>query len=163
MPHGGIMPLSPSAQKVQQALDAFGLKLEVVELPGSTRTSAEAANAIGCQVEQIAKSIVFQAANSGRPVLVIASGPNRVNEKKVEAWIGEPIRKADPDYVRQRTGFVIGGVPPVGHAEPPLTFIDQDLLKYEVIWAAAGTPNAVFRLTPDELVRITGGKVVQVS
>ncbi|RPI78399.1 MAG: YbaK/EbsC family protein, partial [Chloroflexi bacterium] len=90
MKHGFNIPLSPSAQKVQQALDAFGLKLEVVELPDSTRTSAEAARAIGCQVEQIAKSIVFQAANSDRPVLVIASGPNRVNEKKVEAWIGEP-------------------------------------------------------------------------
>ena len=157
------MSLSHSARKVQQALNAIGLQLEVVELPASTRTSQEAAQAIGCQVAQIAKSIVFQAGSSQRPVLVIASGPNRVNEKEIERLVGEPIGKADADYVRRRTGYVIGGVPPLGHAEPLQTFIDQDLLQYPEIWAAAGTPHAVFHLTPDELLRITGGLVIKVT
>jgi len=157
------MSLSHSARKVQQALNAIGLQLEVVELPASTRTSQEAAQAIGCQVAQIAKSIVFQAGSSQRPVLVIASGPNRVNEKEIERLVGEPIGKADADYVRRRTGYVIGGVPPLGHAEPLQTFIDQDLLQYPEIWAAAGTPHAVFHLTPEELLHITGGLVVKVT
>lgn len=149
--------------KVQQALDAIGLPLEVIELPESTRTSQEAAQAIGCQVGQIAKSIIFQALTSHRPVLVIASGPNRVSEKVIEALLGEAIRKADADFVRQRTGFVIGGVPPVGHAETLVTFIDQDLLEYREIWAAAGTLHAVFRLSPDDLIRMTGGRIISVK
>ena len=157
------MSLSHSARKVQQALNVIGLQFEVVELPASTRTSQEAAQAIGCQVAQIAKSIVFKANSSQRPVLVIASGPNRVNEKGIEKLVGEPIGKADADYVRRRTGYVIGGVPPLGHAEPLQTFIDQDLLQYPEIWAAAGTPHAVFHLTPDELLRITGGLVIKVT
>lgn len=156
-------PLSPSAQRVQTALEALGFTLEVVELPASTRTAAEAAQAVGCQVGQIVKSLVFRGKRSGRPVLVETSGANRVNEKKIEALIGEPLGKADADFVRQVTGFVIGGVPPVGHAQPIETFIDRDLLQYEHIWAAAGTPNAVFRLTPEDLVRMTGGKVVDVT
>jgi len=157
------MSLSSSAQKVQQALQAIGLQLEVVELPASTRTSQEAAQAIGCQVGQIAKSIVFRAGTSQQAVLVIASGPNRVNEKAIEELTGEPIGKADADFVRQKTGFVIGGVPPVGHVEHLQTFIDQDLLQYADIWAAAGTPHAVFHLTPNELLRMTGGLVVKVT
>jgi prolyl-tRNA editing enzyme YbaK/EbsC (Cys-tRNA(Pro) deacylase) len=155
--------LSASARRVQQALAALGMDLQVVELPASTRTSAEAAQAVGCQVGQIAKSLVFKALHSQRPVLVIASGANRVDEKKIEALISEPAGKADADFVRQRTGFVIGGVPPLGHSEPLVTFIDQDLFNYVEIWAAAGTPNAVFRLAPDDLVRMTGGQVVRVS
>ena len=157
------MSLSSSALKVQQALDAIGMQLEVVELPASTRTSLEAAQAVECQVGQIAKSIIFQALTSQRPVLVIASGPNRINEKVIEELIGETIGKAGADFVRQRTGFVIGGVPPVGHTEQLETFIDQDLLQYPEIWAAAGTSHAVFRLTPDELLRMTGGKVIKVT
>ena len=157
------MSLSSSAQKVQQALQAIGLQLEVVELPASTRTSQEAAQAIGCLVGQIAKSIVFRAGTSQQAVLVIASGPNRVNEKAIEELTGEPIGKADADFVRQKTGFVIGGVPPVGHVEHLQTFIDQDLLQYADIWAAAGTPHAVFHLTPNELLRMTGGLVVKVT
>ena len=156
------MSLSQSALKVQKALNAFGLQLEVIELPASTRTSQEAAQAIGCQVGQIAKSIIFQALTSHRPVMVIASGPNRVNEDVIEVLIGEAIGKADADFVHQRTGFVIGGVPPVGHIEHIETFIDQDLLQYSEIWAAAGTPHAVFRLTPDDLQRITDGMLVKV-
>jgi prolyl-tRNA editing enzyme YbaK/EbsC (Cys-tRNA(Pro) deacylase) len=157
------MSLSSSALKVQQALDAIGLRLEVVELPDSTRTSVEAAQAVGCQVGQIAKSIIFKALISDRPILVIASGPNRVNEKVIGELIGEPIGKADADFVRQRTGFVIGGVPPVGHSERLETFIDQDLLQYPEIWAAAGTPHAVFRLMPEDLVRMTCGLVIKIS
>ena len=152
--------LSPSARKVQEALNALGMPLEVVELPGSTRTAVEAAQAVGCQVGQIVKSLVFKAKRSERPILVIASGPNRVDERRIEALIGEPLGKADANFVRQRTGFVIGGVPPVGHLERLLTFIDQDLLLYQQIWAAAGTPHAVFRLTPDDLLKMTGGQVV---
>ncbi len=157
------MSLSASALKVQQALNAIGMLLEVVELPGSTRTAQEAAQAVGCQVGQIAKSIIFQALASHRPILVIASGPNRVNEKVIEELIGEAIAKADADFVRQRTGFVIGGVPPIGHSEHLETFVDQDLLVYQEIWAAAGTPHAVFRLTPGDLLRMTSGMVIRVT
>jgi prolyl-tRNA editing enzyme YbaK/EbsC (Cys-tRNA(Pro) deacylase) len=158
-----LMSLSASAQKVQDALDAFIIQLEVVELPGSTRSAAEAADAIGCHVEQIAKSLIFKTLESHRPVLVIASGPNRVNEKRLAEWVGEPLGKADADFVGGQTGFVIGGVPPVGHAQPVATFIDQDLLKYREIWAAAGTPNAVFRLTPEDLLKITSGEVISIE
>ncbi len=157
------MTLSPSALKVQQALHAFGLQLNVVELPASTRTSQEAAQALGCQVGQIAKSIVFQAITSQRPILVIASGTNRVNERVISGMVGEEIGKADADFVRSRTGFVIGGVPPLGHAEPIETFIDSDLFQYTEIWAAAGTPHAVFRLSPADLPRMTNGNVIRVT
>ena len=152
--------LSPSAQKVQNALNAIGLTLQVVELPASTRTAAEAAAAIGCTVAQIAKSLVFKTKETHRPVLVIASGTNRVNEKAVGALIGEPIEKADADFVRARTGFVIGGVAPVGHTETPITLLDEDLMQYEAIWAAAGTPNAVFKLTPADLIKMTNAQHV---
>ncbi len=157
------MSLSSSAQKVQQALSALGLRLEVIELPASTRTSQEAAQALGCQVGQIAKSIVFQALTSHRPILVIASGANRVNERLIGELIGEKIGKADADFVRNRTGFVIGGVPPLAHTEHLQTFIDQDLLQYPKIWAAAGTSHAVFRLAPKDLLRMTGGTVTRVT
>lgn len=156
-------PLSPSAKKFQEALQALGFELIVVELPDSTRTAMEAAQAIGCQVGQIAKSLVFKGKRSERPLLVVASGANRVNEKIIEALISEPLGKADADFVRLHTGYAIGGVPPVGHAEPLLTYIDQDLLQYHEIWAAAGTPNAVFRLAPTDLVRMTGGEVIQIA
>jgi len=155
--------LSPSATKVQEALQALGLSLEVVELPDSTRTAAEAAQAIGCQVGQIVKSLVFKAKRSQKPILVIASGQNRVDERLIEALILEPLGKADADFVRQHTGFAIGGVPPVGHIEPLRTFIDEDLLQYDQLWAAAGTPHAVFRLGPSDLVKITGGQVIRVK
>ncbi len=148
---------------VQDALKALGFINEVMELQTTTRTSAEAAQAVGCRVEQIAKSIVFRGKQTDRPVLVIASGPNRINEKKIEALISEPIGKADANFVRQRTGFVIGGVPPVGHLEKIEIFIDEDLLKYDEIWAAAGTPNAVFKLTPSDLVKMTEGPVVSIK
>ena len=156
-------PLSPSALRVQQALQAQGFDLQVLELPDSTRTAMDAAQAVGCQVGQIVKSLIFKAKRTGRPVLVVASGANRVNERIIEELIAEPMGKADADFVRQHTGFAIGGVPPVGHLETLLTFIDQDLLQYSEIWAAAGTPNAVFRLSPADLARMTGGKVVRIT
>ncbi|MBC8506797.1 MAG: YbaK/EbsC family protein [Anaerolineales bacterium] len=155
--------LSSSAQRVQDALDKLGLVLKVVELPDSTRTAADAAKAIGCTVAQIAKSLIFRVHNSDCPVLVIASGVNRVNESTIATQLGEKIGKADADYVRRRTGFVIGGVPPVGHVETLETFLDEDLLQYDEIWAAAGTPHAVFRLSPNELLRATAGKVISIQ
>jgi prolyl-tRNA editing enzyme YbaK/EbsC (Cys-tRNA(Pro) deacylase) len=155
--------LSASARKVQQALQVLGLDLQVIELPGSTRTAIEAAQAVGCQVGQIVKSLVFKAKRSQRPILVVASGSNRVDERRIEALIGEPLGKADADFVRQQTGFVIGGVPPVGHAQHLETFIDEDLMQFDEIWAAAGTPHAVFRLTPADLVKMTGGQVATIK
>jgi prolyl-tRNA editing enzyme YbaK/EbsC (Cys-tRNA(Pro) deacylase) len=155
--------LSASARKVQQALQVLGLDLQVVELPGSTRTALEAAQAVGCQVGQIVKSLVFKAKRSQRPILVVASGANRVDERRIEALIGEPLGKADADFVRQQTGFVIGGVPPVGYTQRLETFIDEDLLQFDEIWAAAGTPHAVFRLTPADLVQMTGGHVAAIK
>jgi prolyl-tRNA editing enzyme YbaK/EbsC (Cys-tRNA(Pro) deacylase) len=157
------MSLSQSAEKVQEALDAFQIKLEVVELPDSTRSAVEAAKAIGCHVEQIAKSLIFRTLETGRPILVIASGSNRVNENQLIDIVREPVGKADASFVRRETGFVIGGVPPVGHSRPLKTFIDADLQQYDEIWAAAGTPHAVFRLTPKDLLRITGGIVISVK
>ena len=155
--------LSANATRVQAALEVSGMAFEVKELDASTRTAKEAAAAIGCTVAQIAKSIVFRAQDSGRPVLVIASGVNRIDEAKVAAALGEGLGKADADFVRARTGYVIGGVPPIGHMEPVETFIDSDLLALGEIWAAAGTPRAVFRLTADRLVELTGGRVIEVT
>jgi len=156
-------PLSPSVQKVQDALKALGLANQVVELQSTTRTSADAAQAVGCRVEQIAKSIVLRAKQTDKPILVIASGPNRVNEKRIEEFISESLGKANADFVRKHTGFAIGGVPPIGHLEKLEIFIDEDLLKYEEIWAAAGSPHAVFKLTPSALVQMTGGRVISIK
>lgn len=155
--------LKPSAQRVQDALHARGYANQVIELPDSTRTAAEAAAAIGCTVGQIAKSLVFVGKQTGRSILVIASGANRVDEKALQALAGEKIGKADADAVRTLTGYVIGGVPPLGHAQPLATYIDQDLLQYAQIWAAAGHPNAVFALTGEELAAMTGGQVVAIA
>jgi prolyl-tRNA editing enzyme YbaK/EbsC (Cys-tRNA(Pro) deacylase) len=150
---------APSALKVQAAL---GPAFQVVEFEASTRTSEDAAAAIGCTVAEIAKSLVFKSA-SGGPVLVIASGVNRVDEKKVRALLGEKIGRADADFVREATGFAIGGVPPIGHAMPPVVLIDRDLERFSAVWAAAGTPNAVFRLTPQDLIRLTQGRVADIA
>ena len=136
-----------------------GFAFEVKEFPDSTRTSAEAAAAIGCAVEQIAKSLVFRGAQSGQAVLIIAGGANRVDPRKAEALLGEGIARADADFVRTATGFAIGGVPPLGHDRPLATLIDEDLLAHAEVWAAAGTPNAVFRLSPQDLASLTGGRI----
>ena len=155
--------LKQSARTVQKTLAARGLQCEVVELPASTRTAKEAAEAIGCTVAQIAKSIVFRATRSDRAVLVVASGMNHIDENAIAASLGEPIEKASADFVREKTGFAIGGVPPCGHAHPPVTFIDAHLLSLGDVWAAAGTPNAVFRIAAERLVELTGGRVLKVA
>ena len=155
--------LSSSAQKIQDFLAQSGYQLQVVELPDLTRTAVEAAQAIGCEVGQIVKSLIFKAKRSQKPVLVIASGSNRVDEKRIEAQIGEPLGKADAEFVRVQTGFAIGGVPPLGHRSPIQTFIDQDLFDYKEIWAAAGTPHAVFQLTPQILQELTGGQILEIK
>jgi len=155
--------LSSSAQKVQDILKERGFSSLVVELPDSTRTAREAAQAVGCRVEQIVKSLVFKGRNSDKPLLVVASGSNRVNEQRLSELAGEPIEKADADFVRQRTGFAVGGVPPLGHTEQLEIFIDQHLLQYEQLWAAAGTSHAVFQLSPSELKVMTGGRVVSIT
>ncbi len=151
---------SASALKVQAAL---GDRFKVMEFDASTRTAADAAAAIGCEVAEIAKSLIFRGANSGRAILIIASGVDRVDEKKAAAAIGEPIARADADFVRETTGFAIGGVPPVGHKTKPIVLIEERLMRFAEIWAAAGTPNAVFRLTPSDLVELTGGRTVAVA
>jgi prolyl-tRNA editing enzyme YbaK/EbsC (Cys-tRNA(Pro) deacylase) len=155
--------LSTSARKVQETLQSRGFASEVIELPDSTRTAKEAAQAIGCRVEQIVKSLIFRTLESDRAILVVASGTNRVNEQHLSELVGETIGKADANFVRQHTGFAVGGVPPLGHVEPITTFIDEDLLRYDQIWAAAGTPFAVFRLTPAELEEMTTGTVTSIK
>ncbi|HLS69111.1 MAG TPA: YbaK/EbsC family protein [Kiloniellales bacterium] len=152
--------LAPAARRVQQALNRQGFALEVRKFPASTRTAEEAAAAIGCHVAQIAKSLIFRLQETDRPLLAVVSGVNRADEKKLAALVGSSLGRADADFVRARTGFAIGGVPPLAHLEPPLTFLDSDLQKHEEIWAAAGTPNSVFRLEPQQLARLTGGEFV---
>lgn len=154
--------LPPSAQKIQDAIRAKGFDFRVQVMPDSTRTAAEAAAAIGCTVAQICKSLVFRTRKTARPVLVIASGVNRVDEKVIRRALGEKLGKADADFVREHTGYSIGGVPPLGHASKLITFIDEDLLQYDQVWAAAGTPHAVFPLTPAALLEFTGGQVMAV-
>jgi len=156
-------PLSASARRVQDALRERGFEHEVLEFEVAMRTSAEAARVVGCEVAQIAKSLVFRAERTGRAVLVIASGAHRVDEPRIGELVGEPISRADPDFVREHTGYAIGGVPPVAHARPLETLVDEDLLRRDTLWAAAGHPNALFRLTPDELVRMTSGRVARVT
>lgn len=154
--------LPDSARRVQQALTAAGLSSQVVQLPQSARTANDAAAAIGCGVEQIVKSLVFRRTDSSEPVLVLASGPNRVDERLVASALNAGIAKADADFVRSTTGYAIGGIPPLGHQQPIETLIDEDLLRLDTIWAAAGTPHAVFSIHPDDLVRATGGRVLAV-
>ena len=154
--------LSSSARRVQEILRASGKNYIVVELPESTRTVKEAAQVIGCDVGQIVKSIVFMASMTRRVILVIASGINRINEIKISSIIEEPIVKADGDFVRNATGYAIGGVPPVGHSSSVIILIDEDLMQYEKVWAAAGTPHAVFSLKPLDLPELTRGRVINV-
>jgi prolyl-tRNA editing enzyme YbaK/EbsC (Cys-tRNA(Pro) deacylase) len=155
-------PQNPTAIKYQQLLTEMGIDTQVVEFEQATRTAQDAADAIGCDVGQIVKSLIFRS-QSGQGVLVLTSGSNRVDEQRVRDLIGEPLGKADADFVRAATGYAIGGVPPFGHAGQLSTYIDEDFLQYETIWAAAGTPNAVFQLTPDELVSNSGGQLAAVS
>ncbi len=154
--------LSPAAQRFQMLLREAGSSAEVVQFSETARSAAEAAAAIGCEVAQIAKSVIFRAADD-HPVLVVASGPNRVDEKKVAAALGQKIGRADADYVRRTTGYAIGGVAPIGHSTPPHVFIDRDLGRHASVWAAAGHPHAVFETTAAELERLTGGVVLDVA
>lgn len=151
-----------SRARVEAALRALDMPSEIVEFATPTRSSAEAAAAIGCEVAQIAKSVVFRGRESDACIVVIASGADRIDEKKLAVELGEKVGRADADFVRQRTGFAIGGVSPVGHAGEVILLVDRALWALDPIWAAAGTPNAVFRLAADDLHRIPGIRVVDV-
>jgi prolyl-tRNA editing enzyme YbaK/EbsC (Cys-tRNA(Pro) deacylase) len=150
-------PLPPSAQRVQAALAVAGSDSKVIELTVAARTSQQAADALGIEVGQIAKSLIFRAVPSGRAVLVIAAGDRRVDEARIRLLLGEAIERAAPEFVREYSSFAIGGVAPVAHAKPMTTFIDASLRRFAVVWAAGGTPHCVFPITPDALVRISGG------
>jgi prolyl-tRNA editing enzyme YbaK/EbsC (Cys-tRNA(Pro) deacylase) len=156
-------PTNPSAQKIQNILRILGSDYKVIEFTESTRTAQEAADRVGCQLGQIVKSLVFKGRSSNKGILVLTSGLNRVDENKISQYAGESIGRADPEFVRTVTGFSIGGVPPVGHVQPLETYIDEDLLQYTDVWAAAGTPNAVFQLPSSDLVKITNGKIMRVK
>lgn len=151
--------LSRDAKSIQDFLAAAGVEARVRELPSSTHTAAQAAAAIGCSIGQIAKSLVFRTAPGMEPVLVVASGANRVNEERIRVVIGQAVEMADPAFVRRATGFAVGGVPPFGHPAPITTILDRDLMEWDFLWASAGTPHAMVRLRPDELKRLTGGGV----
>lgn len=155
------MQLSKNSAKVQAFLDNFSLKLEVQELAQSTRTAQEAADAVGCELGQIVKSLVFRSGQT--PLLFLVSGKNQLNIQKAENILGREIQKADADFAREQTGYPIGGVPPVAHANPIDIFIDKDLMIYQEVWAAAGTPNAVFRIKSNDLPRITNGRIIDVK
>ncbi len=156
--------MHPTAQKVADAAQSLGLPIDIKEFEASTRTAQDAANAIGCQVAQIVKSLLFVVA--GQPTMVLVSGDNRLDEKKLAALCGvgrKKVKRADAEVARAATGFAIGGVPPFGHTAPLPTYIDEDFLQFDLIWAAAGTPNAVFPITPADLVRVSGGAVASLK
>ncbi|WP_230531677.1 YbaK/EbsC family protein [Microvirga roseola] len=155
-------PLPPSAQRVQNAASELGLDVAVREMPQSTRTAEEAAAACGCEVGQIVKSLVFQGAESGKPYLLLVSGSNRVDQESVAQSIGEKLSRPDAAKVRAWTGYAIGGIPPLGHDMPIKTYIDRDLLKYGLVWAAAGTPQAVFPVDPKALAKAIGAIAIPV-
>jgi prolyl-tRNA editing enzyme YbaK/EbsC (Cys-tRNA(Pro) deacylase) len=156
-------PLSAGAQRVQDALVALGCEGRLLQLPHPARTAADAAAAVGCEVGQIVKSLVFTLRGRGAPLLVLTSGANRVDEATLAGVVGEPLDKADADFVREHTGFAIGGVAPVGHTSALATLIDEDLMTWPEVWAAGGHPSTVFSLAPRELARITGGRIVRVK
>jgi prolyl-tRNA editing enzyme YbaK/EbsC (Cys-tRNA(Pro) deacylase) len=155
--------LSPSAQKIQNLLNSLGYNYTVIEHTESTRTAQEAADRAGCELGQIVKSLIFRGKSSGKPILVLTSGSNRVDEKRISGYAGETISRADADFVRTVTGFAIGGVPPIGHNQKMETYLDEDFLSYQTIWAAAGTPNAIFELKTDDLQKMTGGNILKVN
>ena len=152
-----------SVRRVRAALEERGVRPEFVELEATARSAKDAAAALGCRVEQIVKSLVFRGADTGSPVLVLASGPNRVDEGRISAALGVRIGKADAAFVREKSGFAIGGVPPLGHTESPATFLDEDLLKEDEVWAAAGHTHVVFGLRPEELRRVTAARTIRVK
>jgi prolyl-tRNA editing enzyme YbaK/EbsC (Cys-tRNA(Pro) deacylase) len=155
--------LSSSAQKIQDLLHSLGYSYTVVEHAESTRTAQEAAERAGCELGQIVKSLVFRGRTSGKPILVLTSGANRVDEKLISEYAGEAIGRADADFVRTVTGFAIGGIPPIGHDTKMETYLDEDFLQFPVIWAAAGTPNAIFELKTEDLQKMANAKTVKVK
>ncbi len=157
------MRLASAAQRVQDALAALGCAARVREMPETTRTAAEAATACGCDQGAIVKSLIFRLAPTEEALLVLTSGTNRVHEKRLGRQLGGGLARADADFVRATTGYAIGGVPPVGHATPMRVIMDRDLFDHSAIWAAAGTPRAVFPSTPDELAALTGAEVLDVT
>jgi len=156
-------PLSSSAQKIQDLLNSLGYRYTVIEHAESTRTAQEAADRAGCDLGQIVKSLIFRGKTTNKPILVLTSGANRVDEKLISQYAGESIGRADADFVRAVTGFAIGGIPPIGHLEKMETYLDEDFLQYSMIWAAAGTPNAIFELKTEDLQKMTNGKIVKVK
>ena len=158
-----MLTLSPSAQKIQDLLKSLGYDYTVVEHTESTRTAQEAAERAGCELGQIVKSLIFKGKTTGKPILVLTSGANRVDEKRISEYAGEAISRAEADFVRTVTGFAIGGVPPVGHAQAMETYLDEDFQQYATIWAAAGTPNAIFELKTEDLQKMTSGRIVRVK
>jgi prolyl-tRNA editing enzyme YbaK/EbsC (Cys-tRNA(Pro) deacylase) len=158
-----VTDLPPTAQKVQQAVLALGLDGAVREMSASTRTAEEAAAACGVAVGQIVKSLIFVGAKSGQPYLFLVSGSNRVDEQGVTAFLGESLTRPKAEQVKALTGFAIGGVPPLGHETRIATYMDRDLLQYSVVWAAAGTPRAVFPADPHALCRAVGALVIAVN
>jgi prolyl-tRNA editing enzyme YbaK/EbsC (Cys-tRNA(Pro) deacylase) len=155
------MGLSKNAQKIQDALKERGLQLAVIELDTSTRTAQDAANAVGCQIGQIVKSLVFRSGDDA--LLFLVSGQNQLNVARVSAELGIPIKKADADFAHQKSGYPIGGVPPLAHEEPMHTYIDRDLMVFDEVWAAAGTPHAVFKLESRLLPEVTGGLILDLT
>ncbi|MXQ53703.1 YbaK/EbsC family protein [Shimazuella alba] len=155
--------MNEKVKAVQQILHDIGHSSNIVTLPEDAHTAKTAAAAIGCSVAQIAKSIIFKLEAPNTALLVVASGINRIDENKIESIIGEKLAKANAGFVKKQTGFVIGGVAPIGHSHPLKILIDEDLLQYETIWAAAGHPKTVFQMAPDELIRMTDGKVVELK
>lgn len=154
--------LKEAARRVQQCAHDLGLDIAVRQMPGSTRTAEGAAAACGCGVGQIVKSLVFKGRVTGKPYLLLVSGSNRVDEKGVAAVIGEALTRPDAQFVRDITGYAIGGIPPLGHASPLATYFDRDLLQYDVVWAAAGTPEAVFCVAPAALADKTAATIISV-
>ncbi|MBT3322104.1 MAG: YbaK/EbsC family protein [Anaerolineae bacterium] len=157
------MSLNPSAQKVEDTLIALDYNYKVIEFKESTRTAEEAAARVGCEVGQIVKSLVFMGKKTEKAILILTSGANRVDIKRIHAHAEEKIGRATPDYVRAYTGFAIGGIPPLGHLHPIETYIDEDLLRFDEIWAAAGTPNSVFKMNSKDLPKMTGGEIICVK
>ncbi|MEO9781394.1 MAG: YbaK/EbsC family protein [Sedimentitalea sp.] len=152
--------MSKSMRRVRAALEAAGFEPEIQETK-LARTALDAADAVGCEVDQIAKSIIFQGQNSGDAILFLTAGGNRVDETKATAVAGEPLGKAKAALIRTQTGFAIGGVAPVGHLNPIRAFMDPKLLEFDEIWAAAGTPHHVFRTSPDDLIKISNAQIYE--
>jgi prolyl-tRNA editing enzyme YbaK/EbsC (Cys-tRNA(Pro) deacylase) len=155
--------LPPSVAKVVEAARTLGLAILPRMMPASTRTAQEAAAACGCDVAQIVKSLLFTGAASGRSYLLLVSGANRVDEKAAKATLGEALKRPDAEAVRAITGFAIGGVPPLGHATASSVWLDEDLMRFETVWAAAGHPSAVFPVDPRALQRATGASTAKLG